>query len=148
MFKEYLKQRGISIYYLAKNTGVSYSTLNDFVNGKVDIENCKFGMIKKLSDALELTLDEMYKLCRNKKMVYSKKYEIAGELKVVHKSYHIVFDDGDKRMNIEVCPVNAINDVFAHIAALWDMEEYFAEKEMREAYEIYIDAKKHTDNAY
>lgn len=148
MFKEYLKQRGISIYYLSKNTGISYSTLNDFVNGKVDIENCKFGMIKKMSDALELTLDEIYKMCQNKKTVYSKKYQITGELKVIHKSYHIVFDDGKERMNIEVCPVNAINDVFAHIAALWDMEEYFAEKEMREAYEIYFDAKKHTDNAH
>ena len=148
MFKEYLKQHEISIYWLSKNTEISYSTLNDFVNGKVDIENCKFGMIKKIADTLNLSLEKMYQLCRNKKIIYSEQYDVSGEIKVIQKSYHIVFDDQNICINKRICPINAINDVFIDIVALWMLEDYFLEKELNKAYDLYIDEKKHTDNSY
>ncbi|MCR4605842.1 MAG: helix-turn-helix transcriptional regulator, partial [Eubacterium sp.] len=56
--KEYLKQHNISIYNLSKQTGIPYSTLNDIINRKTDIDNVRFGHIKALSSFLGLSLDQ------------------------------------------------------------------------------------------
>ena len=62
MFKDYLKQKKISVYSLSHKAGISYSTLNDFVNEKVPVDQCRAGMIRKLAEALGITMDELYDL--------------------------------------------------------------------------------------
>ena len=61
--KQYLEGNNISIYKLANNALVAYPTVYNIVNGKVDILNCKLGVIKKIADSLDLTIDELYTLC-------------------------------------------------------------------------------------
>ena len=50
MLKDHLKEKQISIYSMSKACGIPYSTLNDLANGKVDIDNCKVGLLLKISD--------------------------------------------------------------------------------------------------
>ncbi len=61
--KQYLEDNQISIYKVANNAVVAYPTVFNLVNGKVDIMNCALGVVKKIADALELTIDELLTLC-------------------------------------------------------------------------------------
>lgn len=61
--KNYLKSNDISIYKVANDAQVAYPTVFNIVNGKVDIMNCALGVVKKIADALGLTIDELITLC-------------------------------------------------------------------------------------
>jgi len=144
--KNYLMENNISIYQLSKMTGISYSTVNDLANGRVEIDSCRLGVAKKIADALTLTLDDLYEICHSKRTVYSEKYRTQGEIRVANKSYRLLFRDGNTIIDKEIAPVNIINNMYIETAALWEMEDYLLEKEMRKNYELYIDAQKSTHN--
>ena len=61
--KQYLEDNRISIYKVANSAAVAYPTVFNIVNGKVDILNCALGVVKKIADALGLTIDELLTLC-------------------------------------------------------------------------------------
>lgn len=61
--KQYLEDNRISIYKVANTALVAYPTVFNIVNGKVDILNCALGVVKKIADALNLTIDEFLTLC-------------------------------------------------------------------------------------
>ena len=61
--KQYLEDNRISIYKVASNALVAYPTVFNIVNGKVDILNCALGIVKKIADALNLTIEEVLTLC-------------------------------------------------------------------------------------
>ena len=61
--KQYLEDKKISIYKVANSAVVAYPTVFNIVNGKVDILNCALGVVKKIADALGLTIDELLTLC-------------------------------------------------------------------------------------
>ncbi|SDA63014.1 Cro/C1-type HTH DNA-binding domain-containing protein [Butyrivibrio sp. INlla18] len=61
--KQYLEDNNISIYKVANSALVAYPTVFNIVNGKVDILNCALGVVKKIADALNLTIDELLTLC-------------------------------------------------------------------------------------
>lgn len=64
MLKAYLTTHNISIYSISKSSGISYSTLNDIVNCKVEIANVKAGILYALAKTLEISMDMLYELCR------------------------------------------------------------------------------------
>ncbi|MCR4961853.1 MAG: helix-turn-helix transcriptional regulator [Lachnospiraceae bacterium] len=64
--KQYLEDNHISIYKVANSAMVAYPTVFNIVNGKVDILNCALGVVKKIADALNLTIDELFTLCDKK----------------------------------------------------------------------------------
>ena len=61
--KQYLEDKGISIYKVANSASVAYPTVFNIVNEKVDILNCALGVVKKIADALGLSIDELLTLC-------------------------------------------------------------------------------------
>jgi hypothetical protein len=61
--KQYLEEKGISVYRVAENAQVAYPTVYNIVNGKVDLMNCALGVVKKVADALNLSVDELITLC-------------------------------------------------------------------------------------
>ena len=61
--KHYLDEKGISVYKLAEQAGVAYPTVFNIVNGKVDIMNSALRIVKKIADALEISIDELILLC-------------------------------------------------------------------------------------
>lgn len=60
MLKDYLNEKKISMYKVSKESGVPYSTLNDLVNGRVDIDSCKVALFLRLSRYLGMSMDALY----------------------------------------------------------------------------------------
>lgn len=67
MLKDYLNEKNLSMYKVSKEGGIPYSTLNDLVNGRVEIENCKVSLLLQLGTYLGLSLDEVYAVAKGGK---------------------------------------------------------------------------------
>lgn len=57
-----LAQNNISMYKLAKKTGLAQSTISDLISGKTKIENCRLETAYAVSKAICVTLEQFY-LC-------------------------------------------------------------------------------------
>ena len=57
--KEQIANHNTTMYRLAKDSGVPYSTINDICTGKSRIENASAGTVFKLAKALGITADEL-----------------------------------------------------------------------------------------
>ena len=128
MLKEYLKEKGISIYSLAKESGVPYSTVNDLCNNKVDIENCKAGILKALSDKLEISMNELYELSSYQRKVDVEEYGVEASIKVRGQRYHTIFNYNGEPVDIELCKVSEVNGRYVEEFASWSVEDYLDEK--------------------
>ena len=64
MLRDLLKEKNISLYKLAQLTNLPYSTLHDLVNNKKKIEDCAVRIVKAISDALNISMDEVYNYCK------------------------------------------------------------------------------------
>lgn len=62
-FKDYLKEKGISLLKLSKDTGIPYSTL---VSGIEKPESMRVENLYKISQYLDKTLDEVFKILNKK----------------------------------------------------------------------------------
>lgn len=60
MLKTLLAKRNISLYTLAKETGVPYTTLSDIKNNKVMVDNISTGTLRRIASGLTMTMDELY----------------------------------------------------------------------------------------
>lgn len=58
--KKILEEKNMSIYRLAKMTGISYTCLNELANGKRLISEVSSGNLRRIADALEMRMDLLY----------------------------------------------------------------------------------------
>ena len=58
-----MKQKKMSIYRLAKTSGVPYATVNDICNGKAQLEKCSAETIYRLAHALNVSMEELLAPC-------------------------------------------------------------------------------------
>ena len=142
MLKEYLKQHNISIYSLAKDCDVAYSTLNDLANGKVDVMNCRLGMVKKLSDALGLSIDEFCDISSPDFDPKEKNSDIDYRIRVRNKRFVADFKYDNKEYNVDLGPVNEDSKQYVDTFAKWTLSDVKADKEWGKMYEILSDEKK------
>lgn len=77
MLKKLLKNRNISIYRLSEMSKVPYTTLNELVNGKKKIENCKIKTVENIANSLNMSIDALLHILNNKKVVLSNSWEDA-----------------------------------------------------------------------
>ena len=61
--QEALQSRNMSIYKLAKTSGVPYSTANDIVNGKTQLEKCSAETVYRIANTLNLSMEELLAPC-------------------------------------------------------------------------------------
>ena len=54
--QELIKQKNLSMYRLAKNSGVPYATVNDICSGKAKLEKCTAETVYKLATSLDVTV--------------------------------------------------------------------------------------------
>ena len=83
-FKEALGKSGMSMYSLAKQTDVPYTTINRLVNERLSINNCNAGAVFKIASALGVQMETLM----NNDRVYSLD-EIAKLIAPVAKKYNI-----------------------------------------------------------
>ena len=56
---EIIKDKKISQYKLAKNSGVPYATISDICSGKTQLEKCNAETIYRIAKALDVTMEEL-----------------------------------------------------------------------------------------
>ena len=66
MLKEYLVRNNMSVYALSKGSGVPYTTLNELVNNKKDIDECSFKTVSRLATYLGVTIEKLYYIVSSK----------------------------------------------------------------------------------
>ena len=142
MLKQFLQQKNLSIYKLAGISGIPYSTLNDIVNHKVDITNIRAGIVFKLANMLNISMDELYELCTNQITVYLEEYSTKGNVTIKNKKYMLEFLYQNKTFTSVLCPVKKEATLFIESIARWQMEKLISDYEMEEMYELCIKAKR------
>lgn len=55
-----LEEEGMSVYECSKRSGIPYSTLSDFINGKTPIEKVSFGHARALARTLDMSMEDLY----------------------------------------------------------------------------------------
>lgn len=58
-FNKVLKESGLSMYGLAKYSGVPYTTINEIHNNKIDINRCESGTVFKLAACINASPEEI-----------------------------------------------------------------------------------------
>ena len=100
-----LREKQLSVYQCAKESGVPYTTLLDIVKGKTRIEKCAAETIYKLAKALNVEMEELLAECfrENEETPDSRDFEI-------YKSNicHLVKDKGDIDFIIDILKENQI----------------------------------------
>ena len=83
-FKDALNKSGMTMYSLAKQTDVPYTTINRLVNERLSINNCNAGAVFKIAAALGVRMEDLM----NNEQVYTLE-EIARLIAPVAKKYNI-----------------------------------------------------------
>lgn len=63
ILRDALKKKNITIYRLAKESGLPYATVNDICNGKANLENCSAETVYKIARALNVSMEELIAPC-------------------------------------------------------------------------------------
>lgn len=142
MLKEYLKENKYSIYALARQCGMSYSTLNDLVNHKTPIENLKSGHLYSLSRALGMSMEEFYHLAEFSLNIESEAHNTSGRVYVKKKSYYLSVEHNGMTHERYLFPVNSQSSKYVDTQALWEMEEVLDELELEDAYAVLCSKKE------
>ena len=61
--QDILKEQNLSIYRLAKTSGVPYATLNDICNGKTQLRKCSAETVYRIAGALHVSMEELLAPC-------------------------------------------------------------------------------------
>ena len=56
--KEKLKEKNMTIYRLAKASGLPYATVNDICSGKAKLEKCSAETIYRIAHALDVSMED------------------------------------------------------------------------------------------
>ena len=71
MFKKYLIDNKISVYKLSEISNVPYTTINELVNGKKNIKDCKIKTIESIASCLNLSIESFLSFFYNNNFVLS-----------------------------------------------------------------------------
>lgn len=137
MLKDYLTERNKSIYGVSKECGVPYSTLNDFVNGKVKASECRAGMIRDVARTLGISMDELYDISESaddkaEHLQILTSYGIPVSVSVRHKSYMAGFIYGGEPVMLELCKISGPATFYIMEIAKWRAEDYIRGRRMAE----------------
>ena len=59
MIKDILQIKNMSMYRLAKDSGVPYTTIQEIISGKVKVEKCSAETIYKIAQVLDVQMEEI-----------------------------------------------------------------------------------------
>ena len=135
MLKQYLNENKISVYQLAKQTGIPRSTLSDIVNGSIAAERCMAGNLFRIAQALNLSIDQVFLLCQPAagKTVSVKigGTEVTGEITQNGKQFFVRGTWQGKSFLRPVCRAFSRNmDFLEYMARTALMNMYFEERKL------------------
>ena len=56
---EFMQQKSLTIYRVAKNSGIQYMTINDICNGKTKLDKCSADTVYRLAKVMNVTMEEL-----------------------------------------------------------------------------------------
>ena len=59
MLEEILKQKNMSVYQCAKQSGIPYTTVSELVRGKTKLEKCSAEVVYRLSKLLDISMERL-----------------------------------------------------------------------------------------
>ena len=59
MLEEILKQKNMSVYQCAKQSGIPYTTVSELVRGKTKLEKCTAEVVYRLSKLLDISMERL-----------------------------------------------------------------------------------------
>ena len=123
--KKLLQDKGITIRQLSSLTKIPYSTINDIVNGKTDINNVRYCYVKSIAAVLGMTTDELDTLFdRARLMAKDESYEVINK----NKSFYLKSDLSDKP--VYLCRNNRLNSEYISCLAEWEFNEMKRKEEL------------------
>lgn len=75
MLKKYLQEKKISVYKLSEMSNVPYTTLNELINGKKKIKDCKIKTVESIASSLNLSIETMLSMLNEKNIILSDSWE-------------------------------------------------------------------------
>lgn len=123
MLKDHLKKKKISIYHLAKETGIPYSTVNDLVNHKISIDSFRMGPAKKLAEFLDMPLDDFYDLCESDAKGTVKDGDVVGTIGVKGRRYYVEYEIDGVTHHDDICKVSNNNNELVETYACWKIHD-------------------------
>ena len=111
--KEYCKENHISARSISQACNIPYSTVNDLLNAKTELERTSFGVVCKMADHLNLTLDVFRAMFEENAVQYS------PQIIVRNKRYQLLMDG--KR--VDLCKVSALNTKNIEDIAAWTLRD-------------------------
>ena len=113
MFKHFLIQNNISIYKLAELSKVPYSTLNELINGKKQICDCKIRTIENIANALNISIEMLLNMLTNKNIFLSNSWE---ENKNKKFCFPIIVENTNYECNrIHPLKQKIVNDIYEYV---------------------------------
>lgn len=109
MLKEILEQRGLSVYKLSQDTGISYSTLNDIVIEKTDIKNTSANTLYRIAKYLDLSMETLYE----------NSLQTCHNIYLYNEGRNIILEFEDKRIQFlgpkNLLSFHKINKIVEHV---------------------------------
>ena len=127
--KDYLKEKGISIKHLSTSSNVPYSTVNDIVNRKTDIDKVMTGITLRLADACKLSFTDFYSLAKQNDSLADIQ---GGKIIIKNKCYYLSYGEKKDKKEVYLFKVNKDNERFVKTAAEWEMESIKRENDQRQ----------------
>ena len=89
-------------------------------------------MIRKLAEALGITMDELYDLSTYEPLHIMTSYGVECEVTKHSKRYHVVFDYGGKTVDLAICRITDDTKYYIEDVAKWHAEDYIRDEHMKE----------------
>ena len=129
-FKDFIKEKNISLRTLSFETGIPYSTLSDLANERTDIEQMRFGYVMKIASFFSMSPEALYDICKPKIPQPD-----DGELFIKNKKYYLKYKTGDGEREIPLHSVTGDIKPFIKELATWTMDD-IRQKEQLEKWQI------------
>ena len=130
-FKQYLRNKKVSVAELSRRTGIPYTTLSELVNGKVDVDRIYVGNAVNIAEKCNLPFQQFYEMCKEQTDIGGNSdYRIVTR----NKKYYVQYEIDGKTSTSYLFKANALNQRFVKDVAQWEYEA--AKEQYREKKEI------------
>lgn len=113
MLKKYIKEKNLSVYKLSEISNVPYTTLNELINGKKKVNECKIKTIENIANSLNCSIETLLKLLNSEKVILSNSWDENKEKKFYFPI--IVQNDNYECQRIHPLMQKKVNEIYQYV---------------------------------
>lgn len=113
MLKDYLLDKQISIYKLSEMSNVPYTTLNELINGKKNVNECKIKTIESIAESLNFSIETLLNYLKTSDIKLSNSWEEKKNKKFY---FPIIVNNENYQCNmIHPMKQKQVNDIYNYV---------------------------------